>query len=313
MEGPQDTVSASETILVTGVNGFIGAAVARRLVGAGHRVLGSDLGPEPSVEDLAGYLSVDLGAPQAWTLLDWAGNVDRVLHAGGVSGFMVETDNPRRIVEVNVGGSLAVLELARQRRARRTVLCSTIMAYGPGDGDPVEEHEYPTPVSVYGASKVALEGLVYGYAGQHGVDGVALRFSHVYGPGRTTQCFIREMLHAARSDTRCTLAQPASSPRQYVYIEDVCDSIELALFIERLPTRHYNITADEFHTLAEVRVAVESVVGPLAVDFDESNDILAYRMPKLSIRRARAELGYAPRFDLRHGIAAYAQALTATG
>lgn len=311
METEKDTAGQPESILITGVNGFIGTRMARRLMGAGYRVLGSDLGTGCPVDGLAGYLSVDVGGPQAWSLLDWAEGVDRVLHAGGISGFMVETDNPRRIVEVNVGGSLAMLELARRCRARRIVLCSTIMAYGPGGAGPVHEHEYPMPLSVYGASKVALEALVYGYAGQHGVDGVALRFSHVYGPGRTTQCFIRDMLQAAGTGTRVKLPQPAGSPRQFVYIEDICDAIERALFVASLPVRHFNISADEIHTLAEVRAAVESVVGPLEVEFDEDNDILAYRMAKLSIERARAELGYAPRFDLHRGVSAYAQALHA--
>jgi len=70
------------------------------------------------------------------------------------------------------------------------------MTYGPDrklEASRVET-EYPEPISVYGASKVAVEALMNGFRGQYGIDPVALRFSHVYGEGRTTQCFVRDML-----------------------------------------------------------------------------------------------------------------------
>jgi nucleoside-diphosphate-sugar epimerase len=73
------------------------------------------------------------------------------------------------------------------------------MTYGPDRklGASRVETEYPEPISVYGASKVAVEALMNGFRGQYGIDPVALRFSHVYGEGRTTQCFVRDMLAAA--------------------------------------------------------------------------------------------------------------------
>jgi len=85
------------------------------------------------------------------------------------------------------------------------MLCSTLMVYGP-DAHAVAEHvetEYPQPISVYGASKLAVEALMHAFAAQYGVDGVALRFTHVYGPGRTTECFVGEMLTAAAEGRAC--------------------------------------------------------------------------------------------------------------
>jgi nucleoside-diphosphate-sugar epimerase len=137
---------------------------------------------------------------------------------------MVETDNPARIGAINIAGTMAVFELARRIKPRRTVLCSSIMAYGPDrEPDVVRvETEYPEPISIYGASKVAAEGLMHAFQGQYGVDAVALRFGHVYGRGRATQCFVRDMLTAARERQRCRIPQASRSVRQYVYIDDIC-------------------------------------------------------------------------------------------
>jgi UDP-glucuronate 4-epimerase len=202
---------------------------------------------------------------------------------------------------------MAVFELARRVKPKRTVICSSIMAYGP-DREPGAlriESEYPEPISVYGGTKVAAEGLMHAFRGQYGVDAVALRFGHVYGKGRTTQCFVRDMLATARERRRCHIPQASGSVRQYVYIEDVCQSINLALGIEAPRSRVFNITADEIHTLAEVAAEARRQVGGPDVDFDESVDLLNYRIGRLSLDRAAVELGYRPEFPLAAGIRNY--------
>lgn len=295
------------SVLITGVNGFIGARLARRLKARGWAVTGADIQAGGPPEACDRYVQIDLGAPDAGARLGALDAADRIVHCGGVSGFMVERDNPRRIFDVNVSGTMEVLEFARTRGCGRIVLCSTLMVYGPhqsGEGDLVES-DYPAPISVYGASKVALEGLMCGYAGQYGIDAIALRFSHVFGPGRTTECFIRDMLRAAAERRPCRIGQAATSLRQYVHVDDVCDSIERALDVAAPQPRVFNISADEMHTLAEAARIVRSVVGPLDVSFDDANDLPNYRIRKLSIAAARAELGYRPKYDLAGGIRRY--------
>lgn len=291
-------------VLVTGINGFIGAHVAHRLAGRGWRIAGADV-QRYAAGPCDDYVSVDLGAAGADAALRSLPRADFIVHCGGISGFMVEQDNPARIFDVNVGGTARVLELARQWRTRRIVICSTIMVYGPGQGADLDEDLYPMPISVYGASKVAAEALMLGYHGQYGVDGIALRFSHVYGPGRTTECFVRDMLSAAAAGRPCSVAQAPGSQRQYVHIEDVSDSLERALDAAAPARRIFNISADESHTLSEVALAVARTVKPLQVTFDPTRDLPNYRIGKLSIAAARRVLGYAPRYDLEAGLRAY--------
>jgi nucleoside-diphosphate-sugar epimerase len=294
-------------VLITGINGFIGGSYAARLrAEGGARIVGVDLQRE-ATGPCDEYVALDLGSPEAAAKLAALPACDRVLHAGGISGFMVETDNPRRIFDVNVAGTMAVLDMARRMACRRVVLCSTVMVYGP-DPTPAEEHretEYPRPASVYGGSKLAQEALLHAFAGQYGVDALALRFTHVYGPGRTTQCFLREMLAAGAAGRPCRIPQAATSLRQFVHIADVVESIALAMSVPTPSARVFNISADEIHTLAEAAAVVRLVAGHLDVEFDASCDLPVYRVGKLSLERAREVLGFRPRLPLADGIREY--------
>ncbi len=306
-------MSGRGAVLVTGVGGFIGRAMVARLSAAGQPVVGADIGPRPDIPGLGQYETLDVSRPGVAEVLERFGDIDAVLHGGGISGFMVARDEPRRIFDTNVAGTVELLEFARRRRLRRLVLCSTIMVYGPTQetlGE-VGEDTAPVPGSVYGASKAAIEALGQGYAGQHGVDVVALRFSHVYGPGRTTECFVRDMVAAALTSGRCRVSQPSGSLRQYVHIDDVCASIDAALAAGADIPRVFNISAGAVQSLAQVRDAVRDVVGPLEVEFDEGNDVFAYHLPQLAISAAARHLGYRPAVTLEQGVARLAETLRA--
>jgi nucleoside-diphosphate-sugar epimerase len=295
-------------VLITGINGFIGGAYAAHLHATSDAtIVGIDLQPQAAKPCCDEYLQLDLGTAAAVAALRELPAFDRVLHAGGISGFMVETGNPQRIFDVNVAGTMAMLDMARRTACKRIVLCSTIMVYGP-DATGVADHdesEYTQPISVYGGSKFALEGLMHAFVGQYGVDALALRFAHVYGPGRTTECFVRVMLAAAAAKRPCRVTQASGSLRQYVHIDDVVDAVALAMEVAAPRSRVFNIAADEIHTLAEVAERIRAITGGLDVSFDEARDLPNYRIGKLSIRRAREELGFRPRLPLAEGLRAY--------
>jgi nucleoside-diphosphate-sugar epimerase len=186
-----------------------------------------------------------------------------------------------------------------------------VSAYG-NPANPVITEDTPLrATSVYGASKVAGEAILRAYAEEHGVDGIALRIAHVYGPGRETECFIRQMIVAALAGRSERLPQSRRSRRQYVHVTDVVDAIALALDAASLPQRAYNIGSAEQHTLAEVADAVRQVLGPFAVDFDDATDPPEYRYGRLDIAAAARDLGYQPKTALEPGIAAYAAWLRA--
>jgi len=295
------------TVLVTGVAGLIGHALAVRLQAAGRRVIGLDRraprGGRPAFE----FVEADVNDVHRLHAAIRGREPAAIVHCGGVSGLMVARDNPFLICETNIRGTAHVLEVARLVRPRRLIFCSSISAYGHEDPDAVVTEDTPLRGrTVYGASKIAGEALVHAYAAEHGVDGLALRFAHVYGPGRETQCFVREMIEDRLAGRPSRLPHARRSRRQYVHVDDVVDAIVAGLDADRLPRRAYNIGPGRQHALGEVADAVRGVLGPHEVEFDDASDPPEYRCGTLDVTAAARDLGWRPKIDLPAGIATYA-------
>jgi nucleoside-diphosphate-sugar epimerase len=296
-----------DTILVTGASGLIGHALAARLQAEGRNVIGLDRRPPRAGRPSFPFVEAELNDVHRLYAAVRGHEPAGIVHCGGVSGLMVARDNPFLICETNILGTAQVLELARNVKARRVIFCSSISAYGHQDVDGVVTEDSPMRGrTTYGASKIAGEAILQAYGEEHGIDGIALRFTHVYGPGRETQCFIRTMIEDALARRASHLPHAWRSRRQYVYVTDVVDAIVLALDVESPPHRAYNVGPGRQHSLGEVAEAVQSVMGPLDVQFDDAHDPLEYKCGTLDITAAGRDLGWHPKIELTAGIAAYA-------
>ncbi len=192
----------SKTYLVIGGTGVIGQFVTRQLVERGHRpvVLTQSGNTEfiRDVEDRAEIVKVDVRDASA---LDKVVRDHRITHIAHLSAILgTAEEDPRLAVQVNVEGTINVLEAARANGVRRVVYTSSKGAYGPITG----EHGHPTyrplsedhpcrPVDVYGLTKLAGEHLGVVYQRRHGLDFIALRFASVLGPGKTRRHGARGM------------------------------------------------------------------------------------------------------------------------
>ncbi len=297
-------------ILVTGASGLIGHALATRLQGQGRSVIGLDRRPPRAGHPAFAFVAAELNDVHRLYAAVRGREPGAIVHCGGVSGLMVARDNPFLICETNILGTAHVLELARLVKASRVIFCSSISAYGHQDVDGVVTEETPLRGrTTYGASKIAGEAILQAYAEEHGVDGLALRFTHVYGPGRETQCFVRTLIEDALAHRASHLPHARRSRRQYVYVTDVVDAIMLSLDAAPTPRRAYNVGPGRQHSLGEVADVVRSVLGPLDVEFDDACDPREYRCGTLAITAVARDLGWHPSIDLKTGIAAYAESL----
>lgn len=298
------------SILIVGSAGFIGRTLARRLMAEGRTVVGFDVCAHALPGKTATTVTGDVrSAADVARAFEAAGPVETIVHGGGISGSMVMRDDPRAIVDVNVGGTMTLLEEARRRRVAEVVFCSSIMAYGAVAKPAVVETEPLVPVNVYGATKAACEALLHSYAAEFGVRAVQLRIAHVYGAGRMTACPLRAMIAAAIAGTPLRLDAPAATPRQFVAVEDVVDALEAAVAGRRTESAVMNIGPGETKTLAQVADVVGRVVGPVEVTFGCGEVSPDYRTGPLSIDRARDLLGWSPRTSLSEGIRRFAEAL----
>jgi len=294
-------------VLVTGGAGFLGSALVDRLRRDGVETIGSDLGH--SAANPAGFHPCDLTDRRQVDALVDSQPIDTIIHAGAVSGPMVMAERPLDIWQINVTGTAYLLEAARRKRAVRFVLCSSVDVYGPGSPGMISEETRFAPETVYGASKVAAEAAMAGYASEHGLDAVALRFSWIYGPGRRTPTTLERLIRAGLAGEAVTLDDNASGRTHYLYIADaVAGVLAAATAPARLPRRAYNISAGDGLPFREVVATLANHLPRLRVSFRES------KMPDpgptgYELTTAARDLGYRPQVPLSQGLRNYVEAL----
>ena len=292
-------------VLVTGLSGLIGNAVATALVARGDTVIGLDRVAPPN--PACPVMVQEIGDSHRLHQIMLTHHVRAIVHAGGASGPMVWPESPARVTAVNIGGLSDILEAARLHDRPRVVWFSSILAYGAQAGSaPVNEDTVLRPATVYGATKAAGEALLEAYAQEHGVDGVALRVASCYGPGRTTNCFVRLLVENARAGLPTLVPDRQARNRQHIHIDDVVAAVIAALDRPNLPSRAYNIAPGVALTSGEVAAEVARVVDGVQLRQDPAAPSWnSFQLGPLDISRARQDLGFVPRVGLAAGALSY--------
>jgi len=291
--------------LITGVNGLIGHALAHRLAAGGRPVVGMDRGV--AFDGVGEFPVVEAELADVHRLYATLRKYDisQIVHCGGISGPMLARDNPHHIFRTNVGGTLDILEAARLCSVHRVIFTSSISAYGDqGHDAAVREDSRLLGSDAYGASKVCGEVLLRAYA-NYGVEGVALRLSSVYGPRRTTECLIGQMIRDCLAGRTTRLPHSSEECRQFIYVDDAVSAIVLALDIENLPYSAYNVSGMSPVTLEQVADTVRSILPDTRVEFGNGHRCSGNTVGPLDLTAAQRDLGYHPEVTLRDGIVAY--------
>jgi UDP-glucose 4-epimerase len=314
------------TVLVTGAAGFVGINVTRALALRGHRVVAFDhRHPDDAARRFAGdavWLAGDV-RDRAGLEAGLRGHaIDTVVHAAAVTATTPEWERDRGgdVLGVNLLGTVAALGAARAAGVRRVVVVSSTAALGPGyrDGRPIPEEAPAAPADLYGISKHALELVAARLAGLYALEVAAVRLAQPYGPmerpspDRAALSPIADWISAAAA------GRPLRTPsldvaKDWTYVEDTAAGfVHLVEAEGRLRHRLYNLGSGTNVTVREVLEAIvkewpgtEVQVTPGASD-NPNLDPARIRGP-LEVVRLRDELGFGPRFDIRSGIARYAE------
>jgi len=181
------------TTLVTGGAGFVGSHLCERLLAGNHEVISLDCyddfyDPATKRDNLAQcreharFQEVD-GDIRDGSILAALPDVETVVHLAARAGVRPSIQNPVLYNDVNVGGTLSLLEFARERGLRRFIFTSSSSVYGNNKVVPFSEnHSVDHPISPYAASKKAGELLCHTYHHLHGIGMLCLRLFTVYGP-----------------------------------------------------------------------------------------------------------------------------------
>ncbi len=308
-------------ILVTGGAGFIGGHIAQRFVERGHDVVVLDnFEPyyhtgikEHTVEqcrDLAeegegSYELVEGDVRDADLVADLVDRTDAVYHQAAQAGVRTSVENPRKVTEINVGGTLNVLEAAREHGIERAVVASSSSVYGKPQYLPYDEAHPTTPVSPYGASKLATEQYARVYSEVYDLSTVGLRYFTVYGPRMRPNMAISNFV------SRCLHGEPpviygdGTQTRDFTYVDDILWVNERLLETDAADGEIVNVGSTDN---IEIKTLAEEVRDQLAPDLDleygERNDADAEHT-HADIAKANDLLGYEPTTSIREGVAAF--------
>lgn len=219
-----------DRILVTGGAGFVGTNLVRRVSGrCAVRVL--DSGVAGSTNVLPGDVELVRADIRDGDALRRAlTGVAAVVHLAAAGNVVESVRDPHANFDVNVRGSLVVLDAARDAGVERIVVASTggaLMGNAPG---PVHEGTVPRPLSPYGASKAAMEAYCHAYAGSYGLRSVILRFANLYGPhSGHKKGVVTTFFRALHRGEPLTVFGDGNSSRDFMHVDDICSAIELAL------------------------------------------------------------------------------------
>jgi len=296
-------------ILVTGASGLIGMAFRERLSGGSDNVIATDAtnyGRDDSTLTVA-----RLEDRSAMEKLIQQGAISHIAHCGAISGPMMARDNPMAIVESNILGTATLLDIARRAGVKRFVFCSSISVYGDVGSGIITEDTPLRPTSIYGASKVAGEQLLRGFATESGFEGVSLRLARIYGPYRRGDCYLGTMIRDARAGRRTIIPCDPNFLYHYIYVDDVVDAIMLALTAPKLPQYEYNVGPEEVLTMPEVMARARKAIPGISVSLIPGADEISDRQERFAISRIAADLKWKPRRDLVTAIADYSKRMPA--
>lgn len=224
--------------LVTGAAGFIGFHVSKRLLEAGHQVVGIDnlndyydvslkqarleLLAQPGFQ----FNKIDLADREGMTELFASGHFERVIHLAAQAGVRYSLENPHAYADSNLTGFLNILEGCRHNKIQHLLYASSSSVYGlnrkmPFSTDDSVDH----PVSLYAATKKANELMAHTYSHLYGLPTTGLRFFTVYGPwGRPDMAlfkFTKAMLEGKSID----VYNYGKMKRDFTYIDDIAEAI----------------------------------------------------------------------------------------
>lgn len=292
-------------VLITGGCGFVGAFAALELVGHGHDVVCYDRRAVRNdvIERAGPTLSLVEGdildrARLAATVAEHG--VEAIVHTAAVIGQREGSADPDWMLNINVGGTVAVLEAARACNLR-LVYISTATLYGMHpDLHPLAEDARPEPVGLYDTSKLMAETLAISYHKIYGLDTVALRPGYVYGHHTSTGGYFLDHAVAGRTIEQ---AVGADLPMDVTYVRDLAQGIRLALTVRPLHARIFNITGGVLRRRGEVAEIVRRLVPGADIRVGPGIPPAAHLRGPSDLTRARTELGYAPAYTLEDGLA----------
>lgn len=288
--------------IVTGGAGFLGKHLCRALDAAGYDVLVIDLQQNPE------YTTEIADVRDAAKMDELIKDAEVVFHLAAFLEVGESVQYPHKYVENNITGSLNVLEAMRKNGISKFVFSSTAAVYGEPKVIPITEDSKTIPINPYGATKLALEGLLSSYVASHGFTGVALRYFNLFGPEENHEPethAIPRFIQQIKSDQEVTVWGEGEHQRDFIYISDVVSAHILALdLMNKRPNEYhyFNISTEKPTSVLKAIETIAQALGktPNIKKFPPrpGDPLLLYA----DASKAREQLGWQAEVSFKEGI-----------
>jgi len=304
-------------ILVTGGAGFIGSHTVDALLARGDEVWVLDNFNDfydPGIKranaealDGARVVEGDIRDEECLDRLFAEGQFGAVVHLAAMAGVRPSLEAPLLYEDVNVRGTLLLLERIRRVDGCRFVLASSSSVYGSNENVPFREvDDIHHPVSPYAATKRAGELHAFTYHHLYGIPTTCLRFFTVYGPRQRPEMAIHKFVRMASAGESLPFYGDGTTARDYTYIDDIVQGVVAAIdHCEGYEI--YNLGESQTTTLSELVESVGSALGVEVVldrqPMQPGDVVITYA----DISKARERLGYAPETLLAEGMVRFVE------
>jgi nucleoside-diphosphate-sugar epimerase len=301
---------AGRKVLVTGGAGFIGSHLAEALVSLGARVCVIDDLSGGSRENLSSIGPVEFvraSILDRGALARCMEGCEVVFHQAALGSVPRSVEEPRLYADVNINGTLNVLDAARVARVRRVIFAASSSVYGENPVPWIETLP-PQPRSPYAATKLADEALLSAYAVSYGLDTASLRYFNIFGPRQNANsayaAVIAAFAKALLSGRRPMIYGDGEQSRDFTF---VANAVHANLLCAR---RSQPIGGEVINVACGSRISVNELASTMARALGRS-DLTPVHEPERAgdikhsfadLGRARAILGYAPIVDFNEGL-----------
>jgi nucleoside-diphosphate-sugar epimerase len=298
--------------LITGGAGFIGSHIAERLARSGHSVAVLDnfsSGKRGNFDDFESQVEVfegDIRDPKR--LAEAARGRDIVFHEAAIVSVPYSVEHPLETHDVNVLGTLQVLEAARRAKVRRVVFASSAAVYGDEPVLPKVETMPPRPITPYGVEKITAEHYLRTFSAIYGLETVALRYFNVFGPRQDPTSpysgVISVFVDRALRGEALTIFGDGKASRDFVYVADVVDANIAAAMGPR-----EDVSGEVFNVARGRKTTLDELAGALGRIVDRELSVI-YAAPRLGdiahsladVTKAERGLGVRAKVGVEEGL-----------
>lgn len=302
--------------LVTGGAGFIGSNLVDKLLAGQHEVMVIDnYDPYYSREIKEQHIKQHITNPN-YRLLE-ADIRDRqlifdafatyrpetVIHLAAKAGVRPSLENPSQYVDVNINGTVNILDASVKFNVAKMIFGSSSSVYGLNEKVPFAELDpILNQASPYGATKASGEAICRSYNHCFNLPVVALRFFTVYGPRQRPDLAIHKFTKQILMNEPITLFGDGSTSRDYTYVEDIVDGIIASAYYQSEKYEVFNLGNDRPTKLSELVASIESLLGKKAIINWLPEQLGDVPRTWANIEKSKSLLGYQPRIDINNGL-----------